>query len=64
MFRAYGRYLSAYYADTEVPKSARDGYESVLTVVSISDVFINNVGYFWNEKVSETYLDIQPFLVW
>lgn len=27
-----------------------DGYEAVPTVVSMADVFVNNLGYFWNEK--------------
>ncbi|CAN0156813.1 unnamed protein product, partial [Ectocarpus sp. 13 AM-2016] len=44
------RYLSTYYAVVEVPKLASDGYENAPTLVGMADVFVNNLGYIWNEK--------------
>lgn len=36
--------------ELEVPKRASDGYENVLTLVGIADVFINELGHVWNTK--------------
>eukprot|EP00903_Cladosiphon_okamuranus_P010588 g10012.t1 len=47
---AAARYLSPYYVVEEVPKAAGDGYEVVPAVASMADVYVNNLGYFWNEK--------------
>ncbi|CBJ29237.1 conserved unknown protein [Ectocarpus siliculosus] len=44
------RYLSTYYTVIEVPKLASDGYENAPTLVGMADVFVNNLGYVWNEK--------------
>lgn len=45
------RYLSTYYTDVEVPKRAIDGYENTPTLVGMANVFVNELGYVWNEKV-------------
>lgn len=47
---AQSRYLSSYYTYIDVPKLARDGYENPPTLVGLADVFINRLGYVWNEK--------------
>ncbi|CBJ29242.1 conserved unknown protein [Ectocarpus siliculosus] len=44
------RFLSTYHATVEVPKPASDGYENIPTLVGMADVFINKLGYVWNEK--------------
>lgn len=49
--RVSSRYLSAYYSEeVEVPKRALDGYENAPTLVGMTDVFINELGYVWNGK--------------
>jgi len=55
--------LSSYYqyTSTETPKLARDGYEGVPTVISMPDVFINNLGFFWNAKVSDPLACEAPY---
>lgn len=45
---------------TEVPKLASDAYESVPTVVGMADVFINNLGFFWNSKASDKHTVLRP----
>ncbi|CAN0301288.1 unnamed protein product [Ectocarpus sp. 12 AP-2014] len=44
------RFLSTYHATVEVPKPASDGYENIPTLVGMADVFINKLGYVWNDK--------------
>lgn len=50
------RYLSAYYAlpEDEMPQSAACGYETIPTVVAMSDVFVTGKGYMFNTKASYT----------
>lgn len=46
------RFLSANYAHTgNVTKRASDGYESIPTVVSMADVYIDSNGFVWNDRV-------------
>ncbi len=35
------------------PQAGERGHQSVPTVFSMSEVFINNLGFFWNAKVSD-----------
>ncbi|CAM9451065.1 unnamed protein product, partial [Ectocarpus sp. 4 AP-2014] len=51
------RYLSTYYTVIDVPKLASDGYENAPTLVGMADVFVNNLGYVWNEKARAEFLN-------
>ncbi|CAM9609592.1 unnamed protein product, partial [Ectocarpus sp. 4 AP-2014] len=56
-------YLSTNYATevTEV-KEASDGYESVPAVVSMADVYVEEHGFFWNDKARLCWLI--PWCIW
>ncbi|CAN0400254.1 unnamed protein product, partial [Ectocarpus fasciculatus] len=49
------RFLSTYYATVEVRKPASDGYENTPTLVGMADVFINKLGYVWNDKARQSW---------
>ncbi|CAM9293887.1 unnamed protein product [Ectocarpus fasciculatus] len=52
-------YLSTNYAtEVEEVKEASDGYESVPAVVSMADVFIEEHGFFWNDKARLCHRDL------
>lgn len=45
------RYLSTPYTDFVDSKRASDGHSNTPTVVGMANVFINKLGYVWNNKV-------------
>ncbi|CAB1100997.1 unnamed protein product [Ectocarpus sp. CCAP 1310/34] len=56
-------YLSTNYAtEVTVVKEASDGYESVPAVVSMADVYVEEHGFFWNDKAR--LCQLIPWCIW
>lgn len=52
-FGVLRRYLSASFANTDNENRASNGYESISTVVSMANVYVDNSGVVWNSKVRD-----------